>query len=60
MTYPVAVDSKRLIWSAFNNQYWPAHYFIDAHGKIRYHHFGEGDYKESDQWIQKLLKSNTN
>ncbi len=56
ITYPVAVDSKRLIWSAFNNEYWPAHYFIDAHGRIRYHHFGEGDYKESDQWIQKLLK----
>ena len=56
ITYPVAVDSKRRIWSAFNNQYWPAHYFIDANGKIRYHHFGEGDYKESEQWIQKLLK----
>jgi thiol-disulfide isomerase/thioredoxin len=56
ITYPVAVDSKRLIWSAFNNEYWPAHYFIDANGKIRYHHFGEGDYQESEQWIQKLLK----
>jgi thiol-disulfide isomerase/thioredoxin len=56
ITYPVAVDSKRLIWSAFNNQYWPAHYFIDANGRIRYHHFGEGNYEESERWIQKLLK----
>jgi thiol-disulfide isomerase/thioredoxin len=56
ITYPVAVDSKRLIWSAFNNQYWPAHYFIDAKGRVRYHHFGEGDYEESERWIQKLLK----
>jgi thiol-disulfide isomerase/thioredoxin len=56
ITYPVAVDSKRRIWSAFHNEYWPAHYFIDATGKVRYHHFGEGDYEESEQWIQKLLK----
>jgi thiol-disulfide isomerase/thioredoxin len=56
ITYPVAVDSQHRIWSAFHNQYWPAHYFIDATGKVRFHHFGEGDYEESEQWIQKLLK----
>jgi thiol-disulfide isomerase/thioredoxin len=60
ITYPVAVDSKRRIWSAFHNEYWPAHYFIDAHGKIRYHHFGEGEYEESERWIQKLLKERNN
>jgi len=56
ITYPVANDSKRLIWNAFHNEYWPAHYFIDASGKIRHQHFGEGDYEESEWWIQKLLK----
>jgi thiol-disulfide isomerase/thioredoxin len=56
ITYPVAVDSQHRIWNAFHNQYWPAHYFIDATGKVRYQHFGEGDYAESERWIQKLLK----
>jgi thiol-disulfide isomerase/thioredoxin len=56
ITYPVAVDSNHRIWSAFHNQYWPAHYFIDATGRIRYQHFGEGNYDESERWIQKLLK----
>jgi cytochrome c biogenesis protein CcdA/thiol-disulfide isomerase/thioredoxin len=42
ITYPVAIDSNYEIWKAFNNQYWPAHYFIDANGTIRFHHFGEG------------------
>ena len=53
--YPVAIDSDYAIWRAFDNQYWPAHYFIDAQGRIRYHHFGEGDYDESEQVIQDLL-----
>jgi thiol-disulfide isomerase/thioredoxin len=44
ITFPVAVDNNYAIWRAFNNQYWPAHYFIDAKGQIRHHHFGEGDY----------------
>jgi hypothetical protein len=44
ITYPVAIDSNYEIWQAFNNEYWPAHYFIDANGRIRYHHFGEGEY----------------
>jgi cytochrome c biogenesis protein CcdA/thiol-disulfide isomerase/thioredoxin len=53
--YPVAVDSNYAIWRAFGNQYWPAHYFIDGEGRIRHHHFGEGDYDESEQVIQQLL-----
>jgi cytochrome c biogenesis protein CcdA/thiol-disulfide isomerase/thioredoxin len=55
VTYPVALDNNYAIWQAFNNQYWPAHYFIDAAGRIRGHHFGEGDYDESEQTIRKLL-----
>jgi hypothetical protein len=53
--YPVAIDNNFAIWRALNNQYWPAHYFVDAKGQIRYHHFGEGDYAESEQVIQRLL-----
>jgi cytochrome c biogenesis protein CcdA/thiol-disulfide isomerase/thioredoxin len=53
--YPVAIDSDYAIWRAFGNQYWPAHYFIDAEGRIRRHHFGEGDYEESERAIQQLL-----
>jgi cytochrome c biogenesis protein CcdA/thiol-disulfide isomerase/thioredoxin len=53
--YPVAVDSEYAIWRAFDNEYWPAHYFIDAQGRRRYHHFGEGDYDESERVIQQLL-----
>ena len=53
--YPVAVDNDYAIWRAFNNQYWPAHYFIDAQGRIRHHHFGEGDYEGSERVIQQLL-----
>jgi cytochrome c biogenesis protein CcdA/thiol-disulfide isomerase/thioredoxin len=53
--YPVAIDNDYKIWRAFNNEYWPAHYFIDANGKVRHHHFGEGDYPESERVIQKLL-----
>jgi cytochrome c biogenesis protein CcdA/thiol-disulfide isomerase/thioredoxin len=56
ITYPVAIDSKYAIWKAFKNEYWPAHYFIDAQGMIRYHHFGEGEYDKSEQVIQQLLK----
>ena len=53
--YPVAVDNDYAIWRAFKNQYWPAHYFIDAQGRIRHHHFGEGQYTESEKVIQQLL-----
>jgi thiol-disulfide isomerase/thioredoxin len=55
MDYPVAIDNEYAIWRAFNNQYWPAHYFIDTQGRIRHHHFGEGDYEESEQVIRMLL-----
>lgn len=54
--YPVAIDNNYAIWQAFENHYWPAHYFIDAQGRVRYHHFGEGDYDESERVIQRLLK----
>jgi thiol-disulfide isomerase/thioredoxin len=53
--YPVAVDNEHLIWRAFNNQYWPALYFIDAQGRVRHHHFGEGSYEQSEMIIQQLL-----
>jgi cytochrome c biogenesis protein CcdA/thiol-disulfide isomerase/thioredoxin len=53
--YPVAIDNDYAIWRAFNNEYWPAHYFIDANGRIRHHHFGEGSYDESERVIQQLL-----
>lgn len=54
--YPVAIDNNYAIWRAFNNQYWPAHYFVDAQGRVRYHHFGEGNYAESERVIQQLLR----
>ena len=44
VTYPVAIDNDYAIWQGFNNEFWPAHYFIDAQGHIRHHHFGEGEY----------------
>ena len=53
--YPVAIDNDYKIWRAFDNEYWPAHYFIDAKGQIRHHHFGEGEYDESERVIQTLL-----
>jgi thiol-disulfide isomerase/thioredoxin len=53
--YPVAVDNDYNIWSAFNNHYWPALYFVDTDGIIRDHHFGEGRYEESERVIQELL-----
>ncbi|WP_454833979.1 cytochrome c biogenesis protein DipZ [Pseudomonas lini] len=56
ITYPVAIDNDYKVWRAFNNQYWPAHYFADAQGRIRYHHFGEGKYAESERVIQQLLR----
>jgi thiol-disulfide isomerase/thioredoxin len=58
LTYPIAIDSNHAIWQAFNNEYWPADYFIDGKGQIRYHHFGEGEYVESERVIQELLKEN--
>jgi thiol-disulfide isomerase/thioredoxin len=53
--YPVAVDNDYAIWSAFDNHYWPALYFVDAQGQIRHHQFGEGDYEQSEMILQQLL-----
>jgi cytochrome c biogenesis protein CcdA/thiol-disulfide isomerase/thioredoxin len=55
INYPVAIDNNYAIWDALNNEYWPAHYLIDAQGRIRYHHFGEGSYDETERAIQQLL-----
>lgn len=56
VTYPVAIDNGYRIWKAFHNSYWPADYLIDSMGRIRYHHFGEGKYDESERQIQALLQ----
>jgi thiol-disulfide isomerase/thioredoxin len=53
--YPVAIDNDYAIWRAFRNLYWPALYFIDARGRVRQHHFGEGEYQRSESAIQQLL-----
>ena len=58
VTYPVAMDNNYGIWRSFSNDYWPADYFIDGKGRIRHHHFGEGDYAASERVIQELLKEN--
>ena len=58
ITYPVLLDNDYSIWKAFNNQFWPADYLVDATGRIRYHHFGEGKYNETETHIQELLKEN--
>jgi thiol-disulfide isomerase/thioredoxin len=53
--YPIAIDNDHAIWRALKNQYWPALYFVDAKGHIRHHHFGEGEYEQSERIIQQLL-----
>src|SRR5205085_1007030 len=53
--FPIVIDSDHKVWRAFANEYWPALYFIDAKGKVRHQHFGEGDYEESERMIQRLL-----
>jgi thiol-disulfide isomerase/thioredoxin len=58
ITYPVVMDNNYRIWQDFNNQYWPAFYIVDAKGQIRYEHFGEGAYGDSERVIQELLKEN--
>jgi thiol-disulfide isomerase/thioredoxin len=55
VSYPIAVDNDYTIWRAFNNNYWPALYFVDAEGRVRHHQFGEGDYEQSERVIQELL-----
>jgi hypothetical protein len=58
LTYPVPMDNDYGVWRAFNNNYWPANYLIDAKGRIRFHYFGEGAYAESERAIQQLLGEN--
>jgi thiol-disulfide isomerase/thioredoxin len=53
--YPVVIDNDYAIWRAFRNQYWPALYFVDGRGRIRDHHFGEGEYERSEMTIRRLL-----
>lgn len=54
--YPVVMDNDYAIWNAYKNEYWPAHYLIDAQGQIREQHFGEGNYQQTEQAIVALLK----
>ena len=56
--FVVPIDSDHAIWSAFRNEYWPADYIIDGKGRIRYHHFGEGEYEKSERVIRELLVEN--
>lgn len=56
LRFPVAIDNDFAVWRSFANQYWPANYFIDAQGRIRFHHFGEGEYEKSEKVIQQLLQ----
>jgi thiol-disulfide isomerase/thioredoxin len=53
--YPIALDSDYAVWGAFSNRFWPALYIADGQGRIRYHHFGEGEYAMSEMAVQQLL-----
>jgi thiol-disulfide isomerase/thioredoxin len=55
VNYPIALDTDYAIWRGFDNHYWPALYVLDAHGQVRHHHFGEGDYDASETVIRRLL-----
>ena len=59
LTYPIVIDSNREIWKAFANRYWPTKYLLDKDGYLRYGHFGEGGYRETEQVIQELLREIT-
>ena len=54
--YPLVVDNEYAVWRAFDNHYWPALYFVDSQGRIRHHHFGEGEYEASEMVLQMLLR----
>ena len=56
ISYPVLLDADRATWQRFANHYWPAKYLVDARGYLRYEHFGEGTYGETEEWIQRLLR----
>jgi thiol-disulfide isomerase/thioredoxin len=53
--YPVVIDNEFTIWRSFENHYWPAVYLVDRDGRVRFHHYGEGAYEETEQAIQRLL-----
>jgi thiol-disulfide isomerase/thioredoxin len=53
--YPVVIDNDFAIWQSLGNQYWPAVYLVDRDGRVRFHHFGEGNYEETERAIQQLL-----
>jgi cytochrome c biogenesis protein CcdA/thiol-disulfide isomerase/thioredoxin len=55
VTWPIALDPDFKTWRAFSNRYWPAFYFIDANGRLRHKHFGEGNYEYNEQVVQQLL-----
>ena len=55
MTYPIALDNDYKIWRALNNRFWPAAYYVDRKGRIRYHRFGEGAYAEQERVVRQLL-----
>lgn len=55
ITYPVVMDNQYEIWNAYKNTYWPAQYLMDAQGRLRHQHFGEGAYQETEKMIQTLL-----
>src|SRR5438105_2429319 len=55
LEYPIVLDNEYKIWRAFSNRYWPAKYLIDSNGRIRYYHFGEGGYGETEGQIQQVL-----
>ena len=57
LTYPIAQDNDRTLWGLYNNRYWPAKYLIDQNGVVRYTHFGEGEYEETEQNIIALLET---
>jgi thiol-disulfide isomerase/thioredoxin len=55
VSYPVVIDNDFAIWRSFENHYWPAVYLVDHDGRVRFHHFGEGAYEETERAIQQLL-----
>ncbi len=59
LSYPIVLDNNFAIWRSFGNSYWPAKYIFDANRRLRYYHFGEGEYQETERTIQALLKEIT-
>ena len=55
VTYPIVIDNEHAIWRAFDNEAWPALYFVDAQGHIRHHYYGEGAYDQAEEILQQLL-----